>query len=105
MELRAKAERVWAGNRHLTDSELLAALHGADVHLAARTIATLRLGLAADIVLTIALIAPMGPMIYRIAFEPKSDFGGLPGGRVARLGGLGGFFVEKSGLVVEQIHA
>lgn len=41
--------------------------------LIVRAIAPLRLGLAADVLLTIALIAPMGPMIYRIAFEPLAE--------------------------------
>ena len=41
--------------------------------LVARAIAPLRLGLVADIILTIALIAPMGPMIYRLAFEPLAE--------------------------------
>ena len=41
--------------------------------LIVRTLAPLRLGLAADVLLTIALIAPMGPMIYRIAFEPLAE--------------------------------
>ena len=41
--------------------------------LVARAVATLRLGLAADILVTIALIAPMGPMIYRLAFEPLAE--------------------------------
>ena len=38
-----------------------------------RTLAPMRLGQAADILLAIALITPMGPMIYRIAFEPIAD--------------------------------
>ena len=38
-----------------------------------RTLAPMKLGQAADILLAIALITPMGPMIYRIAFEPIAD--------------------------------
>ncbi len=41
--------------------------------LVARSVAALQLGLAANIVVTIALIAPMGPMIYRLAFEPLAE--------------------------------
>ncbi len=38
--------------------------------LLTRTLAPMKLGQAANILLAIALITPMGPMIYRIAFEP-----------------------------------
>lgn len=36
-------------------------------------LAPMRLGLAANILLTMALIIPMGPMIYRIAFAPLAN--------------------------------
>ena len=38
--------------------------------LLTRTLAPLKLGQVSNILLAIALITPMGPMIYRIAFEP-----------------------------------
>jgi branched-chain amino acid transport system permease protein len=38
--------------------------------LLTRTLAPMKLGQAANISLAIALITPMGPMIYRIAFQP-----------------------------------
>ena len=41
--------------------------------LLTREIAPLKLGLAVEILLTIALVAPMGPMIYRLAFEPLAE--------------------------------
>ena len=51
-----------------TDLALPAALF-----LAARALAPLKLGVAADILLTLALIVPMGPLIHRIAFEPLAE--------------------------------
>lgn len=41
--------------------------------LATYLLAPLKLGLAANLVLCIALVVPMGPLIYRIAFEPIAD--------------------------------
>jgi branched-chain amino acid transport system permease protein len=38
--------------------------------LLTRALAPMKLGQASNILLAIALITPMGPMIYRIAFEP-----------------------------------
>jgi branched-chain amino acid transport system permease protein len=38
--------------------------------LLTRTLAPMKLGQVSNILLAIALITPMGPMIYRIAFEP-----------------------------------
>ncbi len=35
-----------------------------------KTLAPMKLGLATNIVLTLLLVVPMGPLIYRIAFEP-----------------------------------
>jgi branched-chain amino acid transport system permease protein len=50
------------------DVALPMALLGA-VHL----LAPLKLGLAANALLTLALIIPMGPLIYRLAFQPLAD--------------------------------
>jgi branched-chain amino acid transport system permease protein len=36
-------------------------------------IAPLRLGMAADVLMTLALIVPMGPLVYRLAFQPLAD--------------------------------
>ena len=41
--------------------------------LLAQAMAPLKLGLASEILLTIALVTPMGPMIYRLAFEPLAE--------------------------------
>jgi branched-chain amino acid transport system permease protein len=35
--------------------------------------APLKLGLAANVILTLALIIPMGPLVYRLAFQPLAD--------------------------------
>jgi branched-chain amino acid transport system permease protein len=36
-------------------------------------VAPMKLGLAPNILLTLALVVPMGPMIYRVAFEPLAE--------------------------------
>jgi branched-chain amino acid transport system permease protein len=36
-------------------------------------LAPLKLGMAVDIALTLAVIAPMGPLVYRLAFQPLAD--------------------------------
>jgi len=36
-------------------------------------LAPLKLGMAVDIALTLALIVPMGPLVYRLAFQPIAD--------------------------------
>jgi branched-chain amino acid transport system permease protein len=41
--------------------------------LVARWLAPMKLGLPAEIALTLALVVPMGPMIYRLAFEPLTE--------------------------------
>jgi branched-chain amino acid transport system permease protein len=41
--------------------------------LIAREVAPMKLGLAPNILLTLALVVPMGPMIYRVAFEPLAE--------------------------------
>ncbi len=41
--------------------------------LATRAVAPLQLGLFVNIILTLALILPLGPLIYRIAFQPLAD--------------------------------
>lgn len=38
-----------------------------------KLVAPMRLGQTVDILLTLALIVPMGPMIYRVAFEPLAQ--------------------------------
>ena len=39
----------------------------------ARWIAPMKLGLPVEIALTLALVIPMGPLIYRLAFEPMAE--------------------------------
>ena len=39
----------------------------------ARALAPLKLGVLPDVLLTLALIVPMGPLIYRIAFKPLAE--------------------------------
>ncbi|MDE2365171.1 MAG: branched-chain amino acid ABC transporter permease, partial [Hyphomicrobiales bacterium] len=41
--------------------------------VAVRALAPLKLGLAAEILMTLALVVPMGPIIYRLAFEPLAE--------------------------------
>ena len=36
-------------------------------------LAPLKLGIAADVLMTLALIVPMGPLVYRLAFQPLAD--------------------------------
>jgi branched-chain amino acid transport system permease protein len=74
----AFASVAWRGRRTFGPRQYAAAALsniGLPVVLAAiaSMIAPLRLGLTADIVLTIALITPLGPMIYRLAFEPLAE--------------------------------
>ncbi len=69
---------AWRGRRTFRPHDYVtAALANVGLPLAlvllVRVVAPLHLGLAADIVLTIALVAPMGPMIYRLAFEPLAE--------------------------------
>ncbi len=39
----------------------------------AEALAPMKLGMAVDVALTLALIVPMGPFVYRLAFEPLAD--------------------------------
>ena len=41
--------------------------------LVTRWLAPMKLGLGVEVALTLALIVPMGPMLYRIAFEPLAE--------------------------------
>lgn len=72
------ASVAWRGRRTFRPKQYgAAALANIGLPLAlvlvARALASMRLGLVPDILLTIALIAPMGPMIYRLAFEPLAE--------------------------------
>jgi branched-chain amino acid transport system permease protein len=63
-----RTSRRWLMLHALTDLVLPVALYGLVTWLA-----PLKLGFAVDILLTCCLIAPLGPYLYRLAFQPMAD--------------------------------
>ena len=74
----AGAAGLWHGRRRMDAAEVLrlgieTILLPGVIALAAVWLAPLRLGVLVEVLLTLAIVTPMSPLLYRIAFQPLAD--------------------------------